>query len=142
MRLSDIVDIAVSGLEAQRARMTVTASNLANAESTRTAAGGPYRRRDPVFQAERLRSSFGGALDRKLATVRVREVAQDTRDPVLRYLPGHPDANEEGYVAFPRVDTVAELTNMLSASRSFEANLLTLRKAREIGEAALRIGRG
>ena len=141
MQLSDIMDMAVSGLEAQRARMTVTSSNLANSQSTRTEAGGPYRRRDPVFTATPLHSGFASALDRSLRAVRVTRVVQDSREPVLRHQPGHPDANEDGYVAVPRVNVVEEIANLMSASRSFEANLVVMRKVREISRAALGIGR-
>lgn len=140
MILSDITDIAVAGLDAQKVRMTVTASNLANMESAR-ADGSAYRRRDPVFRAEPLRDGFAGALDRELRSVRVSRVVEDTREPLRRYSPGHPDADAEGYVSRPRVNPVQEMTNLLSASRSFEANLLVLRNVREIGEAALQIGR-
>lgn len=133
MNLSDVSDLAVAGLDAQRMRMTVTASNLANADSTRTPGGGPYRRRDPVFRAE--------PLDRRLQTVRVTRIETDSRPPVLRYQPGHPDADESGFVAAPRVNVVEEMSNLISASRSFEANLVILRKVREIGQAALAIGR-
>jgi flagellar basal-body rod protein FlgC len=139
--LSDIVDIAAAGLAAQRARMTVTASNLANAESTRSAEGGPYRRRDVVFAARPLEGGFRGEIDRALRSVEVDRVVEDPRPPVSRHQPGHPDADAEGNVFLPRVEPVEEMTNLLSASRSFEANLLVLRKAREMGDAALRIGR-
>lgn len=141
MTLSDIVDIAASGLSAQRARMTVTASNLANAESTRTTEGGPYRRRDVVFAARPLEGGFRGEIDRALRSVRVERVVEDSRPPESRHMPGHPDADADGNVLMPRVKPVEEYTNMLSASRSFEANLMVLRKARSMGEAALRIGR-
>jgi len=141
MKLSDIMDIAASGLSAQRARMTVTASNLANAETTRTPEGGPYRRRDVVFAARPLPGGFRGEIDRALRSVQVDRVIEDSRPPVTRYEPSHPDANAEGNVLLPRIEPVEEFTNMLSASRSFEANLLVLRKAREMGQAALRIGR-
>ena len=141
MRLSEIMDIAVSGLEAQRTRMTVTASNIANAESTRTPAGGPYRRRDAVFAARPLKIGFQDALDREIRAVRVTRIVEDAREPLLRHRPGHPDADAEGYVKLPRVNVVSELTNVISASRSFEANLVTMRKVREMGEAALQIGR-
>lgn len=140
MKLSQIMDVAVSGLEAQRVRMAVTASNLANAESTRSADGGPYRRRDPVFAAEAPRS-FERALDGELRAVRVTRIAEDSRPPLRRHQPGHPDADAEGWVEVPRVNVVEELTNMLSASRSFEANLAALREVREMGEAVLQIGR-
>jgi len=141
MKLSDITDIAVSGLAAQRARMTVTASNLANAESTRSAEGGPYRRRDVVFAARPLEGGFGGEMDRALRAVRVERVVEDTRAPIRRHMPGHPDADADGFVQMPRIQPVEEYTNMLSASRSFEANVMVLRKVRSMGDAALRIGR-
>ena len=141
MSLSQVVDIAASGLGAQRARMTVTASNLANAESTRTAGGGPYRRRDVVFQARPLAQDFRGELARALREVRVARVVEDRRPPLTRHQPGHPDAGPDGMVRLPRVNVVEELANLLSAARSFEANLLALRKAREMGQAALQIGR-
>ncbi len=140
MNLGDIVDIGVSGLLAQRARLAATASNLANATTTRTAEGGPYRRRDPVFAARAL-EPFGNRLDRRVRQVEVQRIVADSRPPVRRLDPGHPDADDEGYVSMPNVDPVAELANMLSARHSFEANLLVLRKAREMSEAALRIGR-
>ncbi len=140
MNLSDIVDIGVSGLVAQRARLATTASNLANAQTTRTADGGPYRRRDPVFAARPV-EPFGDRLDRHVRQVEVRRLVADSRPPTRRLDPGHPDADDQGYVSLPNIDPVAELANMLSARHSFEANLLVLRKAREMGEAALRIGR-
>jgi len=141
MKLSDIVDIAASGLSAQRARMTVTASNLANDESTRTTEGGPYRRRDVVFAARPVGGGFRGEFDRALRSVEVDRVVEDRRPPVSRYEPGHPDDDSEGYVSLPHIEPVEEYTNMLSASRSFEANLMVLHKVREMGNAALRIGR-
>jgi len=141
MKLSDISDIAASGLVAQRARMATAASNLANAETTRTAEGGPYRRRDPVLETESVSSRFSGELDRALSRVSVGGVAVDSRPGILRHDPGHPDANAEGYVELPRVSVVEEMTNVMSAGRSFEANLVILRKVREMAEAAMEIGR-
>ncbi len=141
MKLSQITDIAVSGLSAQRARMVVTASNLANVNTTRTAGGGPYQRRDPVFAARPMGGSFGDRLDRALRTVEVRSVVRDTRPGPERFQPGHPDADENGLLKLPNVNTVEELANLMSASRSYEANLVILRKAREMSQAALRIGR-
>ena len=141
MQLSDVADIAASGLAAQRARLAVTASNLANAETTRTPAGGPYRRLDPVFSAEKLSPHFANSLDRALQTVEVERVAEDPRAPIQRYQPGHPDADENGFVSLPHVEVVEEIANMIAAARSFQANLVTLAKVREITEAALQIGR-
>ena len=140
MKITDIVDIGVSGLVAQRARMAATASNLANAQTTRTPEGGPYRRRDPVFKSQSVGGAFGDRLSRAVRKVEVSRVALDQRAAITRFEPGHPDANGDGYVALPRVNTVEELTNMMSASRSYQANLLILRKAREMARAALNIG--
>lgn len=140
MQLSRITDIAVSGISAQRSRMTITASNLANAESTRSAEGGPYRRRDPVFEAQPL-DPFASRMERKLNTVQLTRIAEDGRAPIRRHEPSHPDADEAGFVDYPNVNVVEEMANMISASRSFEANLVLLGKVRSMGEAALRIGR-
>lgn len=141
MDLSTISDIAVSGLRAQRARLATGASNIANAETTRTARGGPYQRRDPVFRAERVGDGFAGQLDRALRSVEVPRIVADRGEPIQRYLPGHPDADETGMVAFPRVNVIEELTRVMNAQRSYEANLAVMRKARSMGDATMRIGR-
>ncbi len=142
MKLSDITDIAVAGLQAQRARMAASASNLANSETTRTAEGGPYRRRDPVFRTAPVGGPFGDRLDRALRQVKVERLHIDDRPPLTRFQPGHPDADETGMVAIPRVNSVEEMTNLMSAGRSFEANLLIIRKVREMARAAMQLGRG
>ena len=140
MDMSDIMDIASSGLRAQRTRMTVTASNIANAQTTRTEDGGPYRRRDPVFETERIGSPFASALQRKLRAVSVSRIQEDQREFVTRYLPTHPDANEDGYVEFPNVNLVEEQANLVSSSRGFQANLLVMQKVRSMAEALMRVG--
>ncbi len=140
MKFSDIMDIAASGLRAQRTRMTVTASNIANAQTTRTREGGPYRRRDPVFEAERLGDGFASKLDRKIHSVDVSRIVVDSRDPITRYLPDHPDANEQGYVEFPNVNLIEEQANLVGASRGYQANLLVMQKLRSMTEALLRVG--
>ncbi len=142
MSFSDITNIAVSGLVAQRTRMTVTASNIANANTTRTEEGGAYRRRDPVFTSSDLGKSFGSTLDQQLHGVDVDTIEEDAREALTRFDPGHPDADEEGYVEIPRVNIVEELTNMMSASRSYEANLLTMKKVTEMKQATLMLGKG
>jgi flagellar basal-body rod protein FlgC len=141
MKLSDISDIASSGLVAQRARMATAASNLANAETTRTPEGGAYRRRDPVLTTQRIGPSFGHELDQALTLVHVNSVHVDDRPGIQRFDPGHPDASPDGYVEMPNVSVVVELTNVLSAGRSFEANLVILRKVREMADAAMQVGR-
>ncbi|MCP3983623.1 MAG: flagellar basal body rod protein FlgC [bacterium] len=140
MKISEIIDIGVSGVLAQRARMAATASNMANAQTTRTAEGGPYRRRDPVFQTSSVGGPFSDRLSRAVRKVDVSRIEVDQRPAITRFDPGHPDANAEGYVALPRVNVVEELSNMMSASRSYQANLLILRKAREMARAALQLG--
>ncbi len=141
MKLGDIMDIAASGLAAQRARMAAAASNLANVHTTRSAGGDAYRRRDPIFASAPISGPFGSALDHAVRGVRVRGVSVDPRPPIRRFDPGHPDADGEGFVSLPRVNVVSELANVMSASRSYEANLVIVRKVREMSEAALRIGR-
>ena len=141
MKLSDISDIAASGLVAQRARMATAASNLANSETTRTPEGGVYRRRDPILSPAPISRSFRSKLDRAVMAVEVKSVHLDTRPGVQRFDPGHPDAKADGYVELPRVSVVEELTNVLSAGRSFEANLVILRKVREMADAAMQVGR-
>lgn len=141
MNLNQISDIAVSGLTAQRVRLATTASNIANSETTRTESGGPYQRRDPVFRASRATEGFAGSLDRAMRGVEVSRLHQDNGPPISRFAPGHPDADESGFVDFPRVHVVQEMANLMSASRSYESNLLIIRKVRQIADAALRIGR-
>lgn len=140
MKFSDIMDIATSGLRAQRTRMTVTASNIANAQTTRTREGGPYRRRDPVFEAERIGGGFASKLERKIHSVDVARIVRDDRDPITRFLPDHPDADAEGYVRFPNVNLVEEQANLVGASRGYQANLLVMQKLRNMTEALLRVG--
>ncbi|MCG8589716.1 MAG: flagellar basal body rod protein FlgC [Proteobacteria bacterium] len=140
MSLGQMMDIAVAGMAAQRARMTVTASNIANANTTRTEEGGPYRRRDPVFRSAPLEDTFGDHLARELRTVRVDRVASDPREFVTRLQPGHPDADENGIVRYPQVNIAEEMGNLMSASRSFEANVLLVNKARAMGRAIYKIG--
>jgi len=140
MKFSDIMDIAASGLRAQRTRMTVTASNIANAQTTRTKEGGPYRRRDPVFEVEKIGDGFASKLDRKINSVDVSRIVVDKRAPITRYLPDHPDANEQGYVEFPNVNLIEEQANLVGASRGYQANLLVMQKLRSMTEALLRVG--
>lgn len=141
MDLGDVTDIAVSGMRAQRIRLAAAASNLANAETTRTAEGGPYRRRDPIFAARPLEGGFADKLRGELRRVDVPRVVEDRRPPLATFDPGHPDADAQGFVALPRVNVVEEYTNVLSASRSYEANVAVMRKVRSMGDATLQIGR-
>ena len=110
-------------MSAQRLRAEVLTENLANAETTRTAEGGPYRRRDVVFTPAEGRTSFRSILNQQLAGVEVSEVTVDSREPDRRYMPGHPDADKNGYVAFPNVNPAEEMVDLMSATRGYQANV-------------------
>ena len=139
------LNISASGLTAQRIRMNVISSNLANAQTTRTPQGGPYKRRDVVFGAIPLRSSFRevfrDALDRGVAEVRVMDIVTEGGPPKMVYNPGHPDADDSGYVTMPNVNVIEEMVNMLSASRSYEANVTAIQSAKGMALKALEIAR-
>jgi flagellar basal-body rod protein FlgC len=133
--------VSASGLQAERLRVDLASANLANANSTRSADGGPYRRRDPVLRAVGLADQFGSRLDRALRQVYVARVRVDPSPPRLVFDPSHPDANQDGMVALPNVRMVEEMTNLMNAQRSFEANLKAIGIGREMAQRALRIGR-
>lgn len=136
--------ISASGMTAERLRMDTIANNLANAQTTRTEDGGPYRRQVPVFAARLEQSSRGrffGQRGRGMG-VRVTEIRQSTGPPRLVYDPDHPDAGEDGYVAMPDVDLAREMVDLISASRAYEANVTTFNTAKNMAMRALDIGRG
>ncbi|HTL12735.1 MAG TPA: flagellar basal body rod protein FlgC [Bdellovibrionota bacterium] len=137
--------VSASGLEAQMKRMNTISSNIANAETTRTEEGGPYRREDPVFAATTDRESFGEILDNQMDEnvqgVQVVDVHKDTRAPRMVYNPSSPDANADGYVAMPNVNTVEEMANMISAQRAYEANVTAMGAAKSMAQKALEIGK-
>ena len=125
------IDVSGSGLSAQRRRLDLIAENLANAETTRTPEGGPYRRQSPVFATDLMQ---GGVV--------VSDVVADPRPPRTVYQPGHPDADAAGYVRMPNVEVVEEMVDMISATRSYEANVTALNAAKSMTRKALEIGRG
>jgi flagellar basal-body rod protein FlgC len=139
MKIFESMDVAGSALTAHRLWMDAISSNLANINTTRTLAGGPYKRKVPVF-AEMLDKTIGGYED--IGGVRVIELAEDQTPPRLSYQPEHPDANEDGYVALPNVNLVREMTDMLVASRAYEANLAVADSAKTMWSGALEIMRG
>ena len=127
------VEVLAAGLSAARLRVNVLASNLANAETTHTAEGGPYKRKDVVQVAKGFESSFQAALDRAtLAQPSIAAVVEDQSDPRLVYQPGHPDADANGYVAYPNINVVSTMTDMMSASRLYQANVSALDTVRQI----------
>jgi flagellar basal-body rod protein FlgC len=136
------LEVAASGLSAERTRMNTIASNLANARTTRTAEGGPYKRLDPVFQATQLGGEVvGGPNESAVSLVKVQRIQQDARDPQLVYEPGHPDADGKGYVRYPNVNVVEEMVNMITASRAYEAGVTSVESIKAMAKSALGIGR-
>lgn len=136
------LEVAASGLSAERIRMNTVASNLANVRTTRTAEGGPYKRLDPVFEAvdiERLRGT--PSLAQGVSLVQVQRVAEDQRPGTMVYEPGHPDANGEGYVEYPNVNAVEEMVNMITASRAYEAGVTSIDTVKQMARSAIEIGR-
>jgi flagellar basal-body rod protein FlgC len=142
----EILKTSGSALTAQRLRMDVIASNLANAEATSTPEGGPYKRERVVFEPI-MRDTFektngtDGPQSPSSNGVEVRGVIQDDDEPRMVYDPTHPDANDDGFVAYPNVDLVTEMTDMLSASRSYEANITVLNVAKSMAQRTLDLGR-
>ena len=145
MDLLTSLKISASGLAANRKRMGAISSNIANAQTTRTAEGGPYRKKEVVFGAEPARESFGeileGELDAQAKEVHATEVISTNKAPILKYEPHHPDANEQGYVAYPNINVMEEMANMISASRSYEANINAMNTTKSMAMKALEIGR-
>jgi len=134
MNLFGVMDVSASALQAERVRAEVTASNMANAETTRTADGGPYRRQQVVFQTAGQDGTFGAAFMSHLGMhggsmssnatggVEVAGVQDDAKAPIMRFDPGHPDADANGYVAYPDIDPLTEMVELMSAQRSYGMN--------------------
>ena len=139
MRVFDSMEVAGSSLTAHRLWMDTISSNLANINTTRTLDGGPYKRKVPVF-AEMLDKTLGGY--REINGVRVLAIAEDNSAPRMTYQPDHPDANADGYVAYPNVNLVSEITDMLVASRAYEANLSVVTTGRDMWNSAIEVLRG
>jgi flagellar basal-body rod protein FlgC len=139
--LNAALSVSASALNAERTRIEVAVSNLANAESTRGPDGQPYRRRDVVLAAD-AQNTFEAALGQAGAVgVRVAGIIEDHSAPKRRYDPSHPDADAEGFVALPNIDTPEEMVNMLSASRAYQANLTAIGLIRELVQRSLDLGK-
>jgi flagellar basal-body rod protein FlgC len=133
--LFSVLSIGASGMAAQRQRAEALVENLANAETTRTPEGGPYRRKDVVFESAPVESPFASIFDSEVEAaggVTVSEVVTDTSDPERRYLPGHPDADADGYVAFPRVNPAEDMVDLMGASRGYQANVAAIGAVRDM----------
>ena len=141
MNLLTALDVNASGLTAQRKRVEVSSSNLANSQTTRTPEGGPYRRKDVVFQTASFKDSLGTAMHSGVEGVEVSEMVDDPRPFDRRYEPGHPDADGEGYVAYPNVNVMEEMANLVEASRSYEANIAAIGIVKAMITRTLELGR-
>ena len=147
MEIFRILTLSSAGMSAQRARMSVTSANLANTETTRTPEGGPYRRRDVMFQALPLRGPAGGLVQAggpagagTILTVEVAGVRESQRPFKRIYDPGHPDAGLDGYVSYPDINTMEELVDLMAAVRSYEANLATFNATKTLIRRLLELG--
>lgn len=151
MGLFQPFDIAASGMTAQRFRMDIIAENIANVSTTRTENGGPYRRKIVTFQEKTLKAgvpNFRNILKDSTAQyygngVKVTKVSEDyENDFIMTYDPSHPDADENGYVSYPNVNTVTEMTNLIDASRSYEANVTAFQAIKSMATSGISVGQG
>lgn len=136
MSLFSAIAVSASGLEAQRIRAELITENLANADTTRTPGGGPYRRKDAVFTTAPGETSFAGTMAEfsggATEGVRVSSISVDRSAPDRRYLPGHPDADADGYVAFPKINPAEEMVDLMGASRGYEADVAAISTVKDM----------
>jgi len=148
MDLFKLFAISGAGMSAQRSRMSVISGNLANVETTRTPEGGPYRRRNIVFQATPLGGRFADVLaenidhdEQGLLTVEVADIRRSDRPPRIQFDPNHPDAGPNGYVQFPDINVMEEMVDLMAAVRSYEANLTAYNATKNLVRRLLDMGR-
>ncbi len=145
MDFSTSLRVSSSGLTAQRMRMNTISSNIANINTTKGPEGGPYRRKDVVFEAMPDARNFGELVTRSpddnVQRVQVTDVLVDRKAPLMKYEPNHPHANENGYVAYPNINLMEEMTNMIQATRAYEANVSAIQASKDMALSALEIGR-
>jgi len=136
MSLFSSISVSASGMSAQRQRAELLVENIANADTTRTAEGGPYRRRDVVFQSAPVSSPFSSVLESQLDSasngVAVSDIVTDNSDPDRRYMPGHPDADKDGYVSFPKVNPAEDMVDLQGASRAYQANVSAISAVKDM----------
>jgi flagellar basal-body rod protein FlgC len=136
MSLLGVMSVSASGMAAQRTRAELLVQNIANSETTRTAEGGPYRRKDAIFSSEPISAGFASELDAQMqgsmTGVRVAGISVDNREPEKQYMPGHPDADADGYVSMPRVNAAEDMVDLMSASRSYQANVSAMSAVKDM----------
>ena len=137
--------VSASGMAAQRMRMNTINSNIANINTTRTPEGGPYRRKDVILEAMPDARSFGEILtsqpEKDVNRVQVTDVTVDRKAPLMKYEPDHPDANDDGYVAYPNINLMEEMANMIMTSRAYEANVSAMNATKDMAMTSLELGR-
>lgn len=146
MSLFSSLAVSGSGMSAQRTRAELLVENMANAETTRTPDGGPYRRKDAVFESEQVSSPFAAMLDEQMGVssatatgVHVSQIMVDERDPEKRYLPGHPDADKDGYVSYPRINPAEDMTDLVDTSRNYGANVSAIAAVKDMIQQSIGI---
>lgn len=136
MNLFQTLSVSASGMSAQKLRAQLLVENIANAETTRTAEGGPYRRKDVVFESASVATPFSAvfqtAMEQDVVGVRASDEILDTREPLKRYQPGHPDADAQGYVAYPRMNPAEDMVDLMGASRGYQANATAMTALKEM----------
>jgi flagellar basal-body rod protein FlgC len=135
MSLFSVLSIGASGMQAQRTRAELLVENLANAETTRTPGGGPYRRKDAVFESSNVSSPFSSIFDAQIhgsGGVQVSEIVTDNSAPEMRYQPGHPDADKDGYVAFPKMNSAEDMVDLMGAARGYQANVSAISAVKDM----------
>ncbi len=133
MSLFTSLAVSASGMAAQRTRAALLVENIANSETTRTPEGGPYRRKDAVFSTSSVGSDFASELDSQLQTgVKVTSISVDQRDPEKQYAPGHPDADKDGYVSVPRLNPAEDMVDLVTANRSYQANVAAMSAVKDM----------
>ncbi|MCU0661928.1 MAG: flagellar basal body rod protein FlgC [Myxococcota bacterium] len=146
MNVFSAMEILASGLDVQRTRLNLTSSNLANAQTTRTPEGGPYRRKDAVISTEPVYNKFKEMFDdlvaREVNGVKTDQIIEDQGPPRMVYDPTHPDADANGFVGYPNVSVVEEMVNMIMASRAYDAGVTALQTISTVARSALRVGGG
>lgn len=143
MSLLSALSVSASGMSAQRTRSELLVENIANSETTRTAEGGPYRRKDAVFSSTPVPSAFSSLLDEQMGSslmgVTVADVSVDTRAPERRYMPGHPDADKDGYVSMPRVNPAEDMVDLMGAARGYQANVSAISAVKDMIQRSIDI---
>jgi len=137
MSLFSALSVSASGMAAQRTRAALLVENIANSETTRTPQGGPYRRKDAIFSSAPAATEFGSELDaqlsgQQLTGVKVDGISIDQSAPEKRYMPGHPDADVNGYVAMPKVNPAEDMVDLISANRSYQANVSAMSAVKDM----------